>query len=370
MKTLNFELPVNIPQDFEIKRYPKTTNKSLKAWSSSDEFAIHFIQLNNLESKSINIYNDGFGYLSCYLKNSTSIINTKSQEKAIKFNLSENNQSIEDRGFKLITNTKGNVIDIALLKIPKSLESFEYYLHNISQTLSDNSIVICSFMTKYFTKGIIEIAEKYFGEITQTKAWKKSRLLILSAPYQLDANELMNEIESEYGVFKQYYGVFSSKNIDYASQFLIQNMTLPSETSIALDLASGNGVLAKQIQNKMPDTEVHLVDDSILAIESSKLNITGDKIKFHLNNELSQFEYNYFDYIISNPPFHIEHEIDISLPIGLFKEVKRHLKVDGSFQLVFNKHLNYKTHLEKLFKEVSVTAENEKFTVLTCKLPR
>jgi 16S rRNA G1207 methylase RsmC len=52
--------------------------------------------------------------------------------------------------------------------------------------------------------------------------------------------------------------------------------------------------------------------------------------------------------------------------LGLFKEVKRCLKTGGRFQLVASQHLNFKTHLVKLFKEVNITAENDKFVIYEC----
>ena len=73
-----------------------------------------------------------------------------------------------------------------------------------------------------------------------------------------------------------------------------------------------------------------------------------------------------FDLIISNPPFHFEHETNIEVALNLFKEVKRCLKKGGSFQLVTSNHLNSKTHLNKLFHKVNIIAQNEKFVVYHC----
>ena len=44
--------------------------------------------------------------------------------------------------------------------------------------------------------------------------------------------------------------------------------------------------------------------------------------------------------------FEFENNIEVS--IELFKEVYRCLKMGGRFVLVANKHLNYKTHLQKV----------------------
>jgi len=369
------DLPKEIISNFKINRFPKTNNRSLLAWSKADEFMVWLLKSNDLLDKSISIYNDSFGYLSCHLlSDKTEIkIDSKSQEKAITQNLEANGLEFNANQFVSLQANPSKetcaIAEVVVLRIPKSLDLFEQYLSQISSNVTKDSVVICSFMTKYFTKGMIELAGKYFEIVEQTKAWKKSRLIVLSKPKTIEVKPLLNEINSDFGVFKQYFGVFSAKNIDYATQFLIQNIELPEETNCVLDLASGNGVLAKQVQSIKPNVEIHLVDDSFLAVESSKLNISGDNVHFHFNDELSEFGYGFFDYIISNPPFHIGHEIDISLPLSLFKQAGKSLKPNGAFQLVFNNHLNYATQLTKFFKEVKETAKNDKFTVLTCRKP-
>ncbi len=366
---MNFiDLPSNSVSEYIIKRYPKTTNRSLLPWSKGDEFTVWFLKNNQLVDKSISIYNDSFGYLSSHLLTSkTEIrISKKSQEKAIQTNLDANDLIFEDKQFLNLNSTNDLNPEVVVLKVPKSLDLFEFYLSKINKSTDQNSVVICSFMTKYFTKKMIELAEVYFEDVKQTKAWKKSRLIVLSKPNKIEEKSLINEIKSDFGIFKQYYGVFSAVHIDYATQFLIQNISIPIGAECILDLASGNGVLAKVIQEKNPNLGIHLMDDSFLAVESSKLNISGENVHFHLNNELNHFESDSLDYIISNPPFHVDHEIDISLPLELFKQAARCLKKKGVFQLVFNNHLNYTTHLNKLFKDVKVTAENDKFTVLSC----
>ena len=131
-------------------------------------------------------------------------------------------------------------------------------------------------------------------------------------------------------------------------------------------MACGNGILAHAALANKPNAEIHLLDDSELAIASSKINIDSEKACFHYNDTLDNFENNTFDLIISNPPFHFEHETNIEVALNLFKEVKRCLKKGGSFQLVTSNHLNSKTHLNKLFHKVNIIAQNEKFVVYHC----
>ena len=132
------------------------------------------------------------------------------------------------------------------------------------------------------------------------------------------------------------------------------------------DLASGNGLLAIFLRQEYPDAEIHLLDDFRLAIESSRLNLSGDHNVFHWDDNLDIFEPDFFDLVISNPPFHFGYETNIEVALTLFRGVKKCLRPGGRFQLVASRHLNYKTHLKKLFTETINVAENEKFVVYDC----
>ena len=130
-------------------------------------------------------------------------------------------------------------------------------------------------------------------------------------------------------------------------------------------MACGNGVIAKAIQLQKPKTEIYLTDDSYLAIESARLNIDGPGIHYYWNDGLDDIPDRSLDLAVSNPPFHFGHETNIEVTIRLFREVSEKLKPAGRFVCVANQHLNYKTHLEKLFK-VKVLAQNDKFIVYEC----
>ena len=356
-------------KSFTVNRFPKSTNKSLRSWSSADELMISYIYENKLDKESLALYNDRFGFLSTVLNQFEPmiIVDYKSQERAIIANLMENKMEFAYDKFLTPLAPIEKKIDLGLVKIPKSTNLFQLHLQSLSNYLTDDGVVLCSFMTKHFTKQMIEIAELYFDSVEQSQAHKKARLLILKSPKKDVKVELLNELKIENKSLIQYFGVFSSKHIDYASQFLIENLDVPENSEMGLDLASGNGVLAYSIRQKNKEVEMHLVDDMQLAVESSKLNVTDDNTYFHYNNSLEEFESGFFDFAVSNPPFHFEHETNIEISLKLFKEVKRCLKTGGTFQLVANQHLNYRTHLIKIFASVDIVNENDKFVVYCCK---
>ncbi|MDG1849063.1 MAG: methyltransferase [Flavobacteriales bacterium] len=355
--------------NYSIVRYPKSDNKSLKAWSAADEHLLKHLSENNAFSQQPILYNDRFGFLSTVLSDLQpfTVINFKSQEKALEINATKHGIDLKQISKIKPLDELSASFDLALIKIPKSLDLFRLQLDQVHQALNEDATVICSFMTKYFSRKTIDIAENYFEQCEQSRAWKKSRLLILKKKKKVAKKQQLNTISlDKTKSFKQYYGVFSGKNIDYATQFFAEHLEVKATDNKILDLASGNGVLAHVALSQNPNAEIHLVDDSLLAVESSKINIDSKNAHFHFSDNLSAFDNNTFDLVISNPPFHFGFETNIEIALSLFEDVKRCLKKGGVFQLVTSNHLNLKTHLFKLFHKVKIVAQNDKFVVYHC----
>ncbi len=353
---------------YSIIRYPKTRNQSLQAWSAADEYLLKEFDSLDLEKTKMVIFNDRFGFLTCHLHpfSPTIILNYKSQEKSIFQNIESNDLKFSKLNFITPLESLPEQLNVAILRIPKSLDLFRMQLFQLSKSLHENGIVLASFMTKYFSPQMLSIVNEFFEEVEQSKAWKKARVLILKNKKPAKDVSILHSIEFQDFIYQQYFGVFSAKNIDYASQFFIQHLKLKEGDQRVLDLASGNGVLSKAIQIQKSSCEIHLMDDSFLAIESSKLNLNPENVFFHFSDSMEIFEDDFFDLVISNPPFHFEHETNIEVAIRLFSEVKRCLKNGGRFELVASRHLNFKTHLIKIFKEVNIVSENNKFIIYEC----
>lgn len=351
-----------------VKRYPASTNRSLRAWSAADEYLLE--TLNNLSAtpKKCIVYNDSFGYLSTHIdvENVDVVIETASQQGAIEKNLEANKRTKSNRNFLSPFDKPRLKPEVGLLKMPKSLDLFELYLQHFAKHCSVKGVLFCGFMTRHFTKQMLDIASVYFDSVEQSLAKKKARLLILKGVKKINATSLMKHVKYGDLTLSQYYGVFSANMVDPGTQFLLENYTMPTDVHRVMDLACGNGVLAKVLLDKKPELEMHLVEDSMLALESAKLNITSPNTHFHLTYSLNNLDVEEIDYIICNPPFHVDHEIDISLPLRLFKEAHDKLHIGGYLELVANQHLNYKTHLSKMFTAVDVVAENSKYVVYRC----
>jgi len=259
-----------------------------------------------------------------------------------------------------------NKLDYVLIKIPKALSEFRLYLDHIVHNSTEELTVTCAFMTRHFSPKMLEISRNYFEEVEQSRALKKARLITLKKKKPTLKIEPIKSIDYKSSTYKQYWGVFSGDHIDYATQYFLEQMNLDGSYTSVLDLGSGNGIIANEIYKQNPDAGIHLLDESYLAVASAKLNIQGENIHHHCDNNLSMFKDQQFDLIVSNPPFHFEYEINIQITINLFWECQRCLNEGGSFQMVANKHLNYKTHLERIYSTVKTVAENDKFIVYRC----
>jgi len=352
--------------NYRIERHDLSKDKSLRAWSAADEYLLEAFAAVKKTAKNLALYNDRFGYLACHLNDlsPTVVVTHRSQEKAISTNF-QNNGLKQPHLATPLSHLESRA-DFVLMKVPKSLGLFQLFLEQIAENSTKDVTVICAFMTRHFSPKLIQIAEQYFDDVTQSKAQKKARLLVLSIKKARSKGEILTSLKYKEQSYQQYLGVFSADHIDYATQFFLEHVELNKGDQRILDLASGNGIIGNEIHKELPQAEVRLLDDACLAVSSAKLNVRGDRIHHHYNNNMSDFESDYFDLIVSNPPFHFEYEVNINIPINLFKECWRCLKKGGVLQMVTSQHLNYKTHLEPLFADVHILAEDKKFVVYKC----
>jgi len=339
-----------------LQRYPKSSNRSLRPWSAADELLLAEAMDLGLENKNLVLVHDTFGALAVALNEHSphSVITNNSQLKALKLNLSQNGLDKKEWTYSNPLLIKSNAIDLTLMKIPKSAHLFQLYIQEIHAACKPDGMILCGFMTRNFTPKWKEIAESYFEEVSQSLAVKKARLLILKSPKKdVQKFPLFHSVKNDLDVnLKQYSGVFSADKVDPATKVLIKHLPEIPEQSNVLDLACGNGVIAACVQKKEPSAEISVIDDNFLAIASAKLNLGKRNINYHWSDTVRSVKDQKFDLILCNPPFHFEYENTIEISLQLFREAAQYLRPTGSFYIVANTHLNYKTHLVKLFKSV------------------
>ncbi|MBT6745123.1 MAG: hypothetical protein HOB26_01030, partial [Flavobacteriales bacterium] len=136
---------MKMPNQLIIRRYPKSENKSLRSFSAADELIEKYIETENIALRAPVLLNDRFGYLACRFHKFSpiSIVNYKSQEKALRQNMLDNNIAIIEQNIIFPLDKINHEVEIAIVKVPKSLDLFRLQLQKLSKCLGENSQVIC-----------------------------------------------------------------------------------------------------------------------------------------------------------------------------------------------------------------------------------
>ena len=106
-------------QNYKLIRYPVTKDGNLRAWSNAELLLLSVIE--ESKNKTIYTFNDRFGIWNCVFNkmNVYPVITHASQQKAILQNL---NLNLLDTDIRFVNPLDVyHHIDIALIKIPKSL---------------------------------------------------------------------------------------------------------------------------------------------------------------------------------------------------------------------------------------------------------
>lgn len=101
---------------------------------------------------------------------------------------------------------------------------------------------------------------------------------------------------------------------------------LPPHTNLPriADVGTGSGCIALALAKELPEAEIHAIDISSAALEIARANAARHqldrRIQFREGDLLDGFENNYFDLVVSNPPYVGESEEDsVQLEVRKFE---------------------------------------------------
>jgi release factor glutamine methyltransferase len=90
------------------------------------------------------------------------------------------------------------------------------------------------------------------------------------------------------------------------------------------DIGTGSGCIALALAKELPQAEIHATDISAAALEIARANATRhqleSRVQFRQANLFAGFEDNFFDFVVSNPPYVGESEEDqVQLEVRKFE---------------------------------------------------
>ncbi|AGR60483.1 TPA: 23S rRNA (guanine(1835)-N(2))-methyltransferase RlmG [Salmonella bongori] len=357
-----------------LKRFPETDDVNpLLAWEAADEYLLQ--QLDETEiCGPVLILNDTFGALSCALAEHSpySIGDSYLSELGTRENLRRNDISESSVTFLDSTADYSQSPGVVLIKVPKTLALLEQQLRALRNVVTAQTRIIAGAKARDIHTSTLELFEKVLGPTTTTLAWKKARLIncTFSEPPLADAPQTLSWKLDETGwTIHNHANVFSRTGLDIGARFFMQHLPENLDGEI-VDLGCGNGVIGLSLLAKNPQANVVFVDESPMAVDSSRLNVETnlpeafDRCEFMINNALSGVEPFRFNAVFCNPPFHQKHALTDNIAWEMFHHARRCLKINGELYIVANRHLDYFHKLKKIFGNCVTIATNNKFVIL------
>ena len=377
-----------ISKPLKLERLPHSNKGDLRASDAADELLLQTVFDNDLCSckTPILVINDSFGALTIGLNEKH--IHCWSDSTLTKLAIEKNLQSnkFQSSNFSFIPSThnlstKGieNQYDLVLIKIPKTLALLEDQLCKLKPHIHAHTRIIASAMSKHIHSSTLKLFEKIIGPTKTSRATKKARLvfadndtsLIASSPYPKSIESKQFDL-----ILSNHANVFSNDHLDIGSRFLLEQLPKCPQSNHIVDLGCGNGALGIIAKRLQPQAQVSFIDESYMAIASTKENIKRNltvenamETKCYVSNSLNQFELdpdqNKPDLILCNPPFHQGHSMGDQIAWEMFKQSYDVLNKDGELWIIGNRHLAYHLKMKKVFGNCKTVASNKKFVVLT-----
>lgn len=363
-----------------LHRFPQMREESpLQAWDAADEYLLRHLDDAPVNGPTL-IFNDTFGALGCALAGEGvySISDSWLNQQATRQNLALN--GLDEGDVQLLDSLAALPAAPArvLMKVPKTLALLEQQLRALRAVVTPQTQIIAAGKAKDIHTSTLQLFEKVLGPTTTSLAWKKARLIYgtFSKPELAESDVIARwQLDGTDYQIGNHANVFSRGGLDVGARFFLQHLPSDLEGEI-VDLGCGNGVIGLMALQQNPLAQLHFVDESYMAVASSRMNIEANRpqdlarSEFRVNNSLAGFPSDRLHAVLCNPPFHQQSAVTDHIAWQMLRDARRCLQDGGELRIVGNRHLDNYHKMKKLFGNCTTVASNQKFVVLrSVKMP-
>ncbi|MBI9031284.1 methyltransferase [bacterium] len=361
--------------DLKLTRYPIYPNDKFLAWNAADEYLVNYLNQEYHDLKNILIIEDEFGAIGIHLKadNIYFVNDSILSQKGIISNFNQNKINTSNLSFLSPYDPFPKDIDLIIIKIPKSNSYFEFLISKLNSHYPPDLPLLAATMVKYLNSTLYETCHSLLNNMQYSLTWKKAKIITGKLKGQKNNQDFITKVKHANLTLINYINLFSSSKIDIGTRFLLDNLSLinfPPNLDNIIDLGSGNGIIAFSLLTLLPQAKFWLTDITSSAYHSAKATISynqldSNNITLSKDHALDSFPADFADLIITNPPFHENHKVSIAPTLSIFADCFKVLKKNKMLVVIANRHLGYHQHLKKLFSEVNIITQNDKFIILS-----
>ncbi|HZK78472.1 MAG TPA: class I SAM-dependent methyltransferase, partial [Gemmatimonadaceae bacterium] len=162
-------------------------------------------------------------------------------------------------------------------------------------------------------------------------------------------------------------GVFSWDHLDEATEILADHIDIPAGASV-LDLGCGSGPLGIVASRLSGGAPVVMVDADVEAVRSAGKSAEAAGISNYRvlpSDVAGAVIEERFDVVVTNPPFHVGKQTELSVPMQFIEDSWEVLSPGGRLFLVANRTLPYEGAIKRRFGNVSMVHDGRRFKVLS-----
>ena len=271
---------------------------------------------------------------------------------------------------------------LVLLRLTKSHDRLDEIARAVARFAAPDVVLLAGGRTKFMTLSQNDVLRRSFGDVVASRGRAKSRLLVAQDPLTAAANRAAltspwpKQVHlDELGItIAAHGGVFAGASLDLGTRVLIEAMDAAVPTArVAVDLGSGNGVIATEIARRRPAIRVIATDVSSAAVRSTRmtadLNGVGDRVVTVRSDAGDELDEGSAQLVLCNPPFHADTTVSTDAAEAMFRNAATILQSGGELWCVWNSHLRYRPVLEKVVGPTRQVVRTDRFTVTASRRP-
>ncbi len=260
-------------------------------------------------------------------------------------------------------------VDLVWLRLPTALGALEEYAELVAAYVSDGVRVIAGGREKHLNRTMNQVLARSFSAVSASLGARKARALLASGPLPGELSWPRSRVlpgAQLLGADLELWShgaTFAAGRVDAGTALLVAHLDRVADADRYLDFGCGSGILATLLARAHPDAEVCAVDASAAAVRATRRTAAGTQVRASWASDLGQWADQSLDVIVCNPPFHRGTAKDSGPAFGIFAEAARTLGDGGEFWCVFNSHLPWRSHLQRVIGPTKLVAQDRNYTL-------